>query len=177
MTMTFRMLPPPSSPVAGPLVTNAATTTSSPTIGAASVPAWIVPGMAVYDSVNGNPIGIVQSATSTTVTLTANAMRAVTSGETLSFQFPQTTPVNGRSYTWSPGFVVDVADFDASVLGANGWTQVGLSGPTSARPTTNPNTNAPYVAARGVQFYDTTIAKLITFDGQAWRSPVDGTLV
>jgi hypothetical protein len=71
--------------VAGTLVTNAATATSSPTIGAASVPAWIVAGMAVYDVTTGAPVGTVASTTSTTVTLTANASNAVASGNTLSF--------------------------------------------------------------------------------------------
>lgn len=89
----------------------------------------------------------------------------------------QSVAVNGRNYSGAPGSVVDVPDFDATVLGANGWTKVALSGPTSARPTTNPTTAPPYCATRGLQFYDTTISKLIAFDGQTWRSPVDGSAV
>jgi hypothetical protein len=170
MTMNFRMLPPASSFVAGTLVTNAATATSSPTIGAASVPAWVVPGSSVYDATNGNPIGTVASATSTTVTLTANAAHAVASGDTLSFSPPQTGTANGRAYTCAVGSSIDVADFDARQLGAAGWTKVALSGPTSARPT-SATTSAPYIAGAGFHYYDTTISQWIIFDGQAWRTP------
>jgi hypothetical protein len=69
--------------VAGSLVTNAATATSSPTISASSVPAWVVAGMSVYDATNGNLIGTVLSTTGTTITLTANAAHAISSGDTL----------------------------------------------------------------------------------------------
>ena len=71
--------------VAGTVATNAATTTASPTLGFASVPSWIVAGMAVYDVTTGAPVGTVASTASTTVTLTANAANAVASGNTLSF--------------------------------------------------------------------------------------------
>lgn len=71
--------------VAGPLTTNAATTTASAVLNFASVPSWIVAGMTVYDGTNGNEIGSVLSVTSTTVTLTANAAHAVASGDTLTF--------------------------------------------------------------------------------------------
>ena len=71
--------------VAGTAVTNASTATSSPTIGIASVPAWITAGMSVYDITNSNLIGTVLSTTGTTVTLVANALHAVSSGDTLSF--------------------------------------------------------------------------------------------
>lgn len=70
---------------AGTLTTNAATTTSSPTLGFASVPAWVNPGMSVYDVTSGKTVGTVQSVSSPNVTLTANAANAVNSGDTLSF--------------------------------------------------------------------------------------------
>ena len=70
--------------VAGSLTTNAATTTASPTISAASVPAWITAGMTVYDTTTGKNVGTVSSTTGTTVTLTANAANAVGSGDVLS---------------------------------------------------------------------------------------------
>jgi hypothetical protein len=89
----------------------------------------------------------------------------------------QTVTTNGRTYTAAPGAVVDVVDFDAAVLGANGWTKVALSGPTTSRPSPNPNAGPPYSATRGLHFYDTTISKWIIFDGQTWRSPVDGSSV
>jgi hypothetical protein len=71
--------------VAGSIVTNASTTTSSPTIGAASIPSWIQPGMTVYDPTNGNEIGTIAAGGvgTTTLTLTANAAHAVASGDTL----------------------------------------------------------------------------------------------
>jgi hypothetical protein len=66
-------------------VTNGSTTTSSPTISIASVPAAVAAGMTVFDVTNGNAIGTVLSVTSTTVTLTANAAHAVASGDALTF--------------------------------------------------------------------------------------------
>jgi hypothetical protein len=80
----------------------------------------------------------------------------------------QTQTVNGRSYTGSPGSVLDVPDFDANVLTANNWTKVAVSGATSARPT-NP--------ARGMFFVDTTLAYVICWDGAAWRNPATGASV
>ena len=80
----------------------------------------------------------------------------------------QTKMVNGRTYSGTPGTVQDVDDFDAGVLGANGWIQVCPSGPTSARPT------GALVASR---FFDTTINLEIIYDGATWRSPVDGSSV
>src|ERR1700747_3093127 len=86
----------------------------------------------------------------------------------------QTRIVNGRSYTAAPGNVVDVYDADAEVLSGNSWTVIAPSGPTSARPT---GTLGQYTATPGFLYYDTTISKLIIFDGANWRSPVDGSSV
>ena len=86
----------------------------------------------------------------------------------------QTAVVNGRTYSATPGSVVDVPDFDSLQLAANGWTTVAPSGPTSARPS---GSLGIYPAAAGVHFYDTTVGKLIVFDGATWRSPVDGSSV
>jgi hypothetical protein len=88
----------------------------------------------------------------------------------------QTVVVNGRTYTGQPGAAIDVVDFDAAVLGANGWAKVALSGPTSARPSLNQNAGPPYAASRGLHFYDTSISALIVFDGATWRNPA-GTAV
>jgi hypothetical protein len=52
-----------------------------------------------------------------------------------------------------------------------------LSGPTSARPPINPNTSPPYTAAAGLHFFDSTIGKIIVFDGATWRDPVNGNAV
>ena len=86
----------------------------------------------------------------------------------------QTRVVNGRFYSSTPGNVVDVPDFDASMLEANGWIFVALSGTTAQRPT---GTLAPYPATAGLAFYDTTIGKLIKFDGATWRDPANGSSV
>jgi hypothetical protein len=86
----------------------------------------------------------------------------------------QTRIVNGRSYSSTPGNVVDVLDSDAAVLQANGWIWVSASGPTSARPT---GTLGLYSAAAGQSYFDTTLGKLIVSDGQNWRDPATGSAV
>lgn len=82
----------------------------------------------------------------------------------------QSLTVNGRSYQGTPGSAQDAIDFDAASLSANGWICVALSGPTTARPTTNPNTSPPYTAAAGLHFYDTTLSEFVIFDGATWRT-------
>jgi len=89
----------------------------------------------------------------------------------------QSREVNGRSYSGAPGNAVDVLDFDAAELEANGWVFVAISGPTSARPTpTLDGTIGPSNAGPGDKFFDTTLDTLIICDGAAWRSP-DGASV
>ncbi len=88
-----------------------------------------------------------------------------------------TTVVNGRTYTGAPGNVYDVVDGDGDVLGANRWVKVCPSGPTSSRPTISMANGINFVAQRGVHFMDTTIGKLIVFDGATWRDPTSGTSV
>ena len=82
----------------------------------------------------------------------------------------QSLTVNGRSYHGTPGSAQDVPDMDAPPLSANSWIRVAISGPTTARPTTNPNTAPPYVAAPGLIFFDTTLSAPVVFDGQTWRT-------
>ena len=82
--------------------------------------------------------------------------------------------VNGRTYAGAPGSVADIPDMDAQVLAANGWVKVAASGATAARPTA---TSAPVSAAPGVQFWDTTLSKLVVFDGKNWRDPATGNAV
>jgi hypothetical protein len=83
--------------------------------------------------------------------------------------------VNGRIYPpVAPGTVIDVPDFDAACLCANGYTRIAISGPTSARPTTNQASGSLYYAAPGVTFLDITIGALVVFDGKTWRNPVTG---
>jgi len=66
-------------------VTNGATTTSSPTISIAAVPAAVAAGMTVNDITTGLQIGTVLSVGASTVTLTANAAHAVSSGDAITF--------------------------------------------------------------------------------------------
>jgi hypothetical protein len=83
----------------------------------------------------------------------------------------QTITANGRLYSGAPGTAQDVPDMDAGVLAANGWIRVALSGLTTARPSANPTVTPPYIAARGLHFYDTTLGALVIFDGAVWRIP------
>lgn len=87
--------------------------------------------------------------------------------------------VNGRSYAYltAPGQAVDVPDFDQVILAANVLIPIAPSGPTSARPSTNPNTSPPYTAGAGFHFFDTTLSALIVFDGATWRNPATGSAV
>jgi hypothetical protein len=85
--------------------------------------------------------------------------------------------VNGRTYSSAPGAAIDIVDFDAGVLSANGWVKVALTGPTSARPSTNPNGTPPYLATAGLHYVDTTLDKVVVFDGATWRDPLTGSAV
>jgi hypothetical protein len=89
----------------------------------------------------------------------------------------QTLTVNGRTYSAAPGTAVDVLDSDARVLAANSWVICAPSGATAQRPTTNPNVSAPYTIAPSFEFFDTTLSKLIFWDGQSWRDPANGNAV
>jgi hypothetical protein len=79
-----------------------------------------------------------------------------------------TAVVNGRTYSCQLGATLDVVDFDAFVLGANGWIQVAPAGTTAQRPA------KPGV---GNFFHDTTVGKIIIFEGAAWRDPATGSAV
>ncbi|WP_426442221.1 hypothetical protein [Bradyrhizobium genosp. P] len=63
----------------------AATSTLSTTLSFSSTPAGIIAGMTAYDVTTGQAVGFVSSTTGTTVTLAANAVTAVASGDMLSF--------------------------------------------------------------------------------------------
>lgn len=88
----------------------------------------------------------------------------------------QTRVVNGRTYTGTPGQILDVPDFDAQQLQSNGWTWVAPSGPSSSRPT-SALSQGLYRATPGMTFLDTTLGSLIVFDGSTWRSPATGAAV
>lgn len=91
----------------------------------------------------------------------------------------QTRTVNGRTYSGTPGQVLDVPSFDADVLAANGWAFVAQSGPTSARPKPSLGPIGPEgaQAGPGMKYLDTTLGVLIVSDGVTWRSAVDGSAV
>jgi hypothetical protein len=78
--------------------------------------------------------------------------------------------VNGRNYKAALGSFLDVPENDAATLAANGWVRVCLSGPTTARPSTNPNLTPPYVACNGMIFYDLTLSAPVVHDGANWRT-------
>ncbi|UHC14349.1 hypothetical protein LRS73_17465 [Methylobacterium currus] len=86
----------------------------------------------------------------------------------------QTRIVNRRTYSGVPGTVVSVPEQDGQMLQANGWTYIAPSGPTSARPA---GRTGLYAAHRGAQFFDESLGKLIVFDGQTWRDPLNGNAV
>lgn len=86
---------------------------------------------------------------------------------------------NGRSYSGAPGQVFDVPDMDADRL--EGWIAVCPSGTTAERPVANGQAptvaTQPYVITPGFEFLDTTLGKMIIWDGQVWRDPVTGSQV
>lgn len=78
--------------------------------------------------------------------------------------------VNGRTYTCAAGSTLDVPDFDAAVMQANGWTITasGGSGATSARPA-KPTVN--------LQYHDTTLGKIVIWNGKNWIDFSSGAAV
>ncbi|QND50809.1 hypothetical protein HB779_02075 [Phyllobacterium sp. 628] len=78
--------------------------------------------------------------------------------------------VNGRRYSCAANSTVDVPDFDGLIMIANGWVSTASngSGTTAQRPLSPPI---------GTQFHDTTLNKLIIFDGKTWRDPVSGAAI
>jgi hypothetical protein len=75
---------------------------------------------------------------------------------------------SGRKYTQTPGGTIDVADFDAAELEANGWVRVGVVGTTAQRPVT---------PAKGMIYVDTTVSKVIHHEGATWRDCITGNTV
>jgi hypothetical protein len=86
----------------------------------------------------------------------------------------QSRTVNGRIYTAAPGAVLDVPDFDAVMLSANGWIDVAPSGTTAQRPI---GSLGQYNASAGFEYFDTTLSKINISDGQNWRDPATGGVV
>lgn len=78
--------------------------------------------------------------------------------------------VFGRTYTCALGSQISVPDQDGLAMIANGWlaASLGGSGTTAQRPANPP---------RGAEFHDTTLGKVIRFDGKSWRDPNGGAAV
>ncbi len=85
----------------------------------------------------------------------------------------QTRTVNGRTYSGTPGSVLSVPEQDGQILQANGWTSIAPSGPASPAGRQDRHLRRPPRA----QFFDETLGKLIVFDGQTWRDPLNGNAV
>lgn len=77
---------------------------------------------------------------------------------------------NGRTYSCAVGSTIDVPDFDALVLIANGWTAASSHG-------ADVTANRPANPKRGMTYLDTTLGAVISFDGKRWRNPLTGAIV
>lgn len=75
------------------------------------------------------------------------------------------TKVNGRTYDPASG-AQDVPEFDAIALQAAGWMFLAPSGPTAQRPTVS---TGAYPMVISVKFWDTTLTKMLMWDGKVWR--------
>lgn len=98
------------------LEASAATTTSSPTLTFDAVPDWIVAGLPAYDVTSGEPVGTVQSAGGTTVTLAANASHAVAAGDMISFGGSNLGPTLGDTISALATMLNASADANLSLM-------------------------------------------------------------
>jgi hypothetical protein len=97
---------------------------------------------------------------------------------------PITVGGRGTTYSAPAGSVVDAPWGDAVVLIANGWAPIGhglglgnplpaLVGVSAQRPTGDGDRPLPV----GAQYCDTTLGKVITWDGySAWRDMAGSTV-
>ena len=83
---------------------------------------------------------------------------------------PNPAKVNGRTYTAAVGATIDVPDFDATQLQANGWHNTGTTAATAARP-------VMHASDAGARMIDTTLAAPIRWDGHQWRNEITGVVV
>ena len=90
------------------------------------------------------------------------------------------TVVNGRTYTATPGGTpLDVPDFDAKLLEANGWIKMadlgdGTTAQRQAQSLLLPGLGAPMA---GDEYYDQTLGMSVVYDGINWRRPDTGAAV
>lgn len=78
--------------------------------------------------------------------------------------------VNGRTYRCALDSTIDVEDHDARILTANGWTAVANGG-------VGASTARPAKPTKGLMFFDSTLGKMIQYDGKVWRDPANGAPV
>ena len=80
---------------------------------------------------------------------------------------PNPIVVNGRTYYTPVGVAIVVPDFDGVIMQSNGWSIVakGGTGTTAQRPVNPP---------RGTQFFDSTLATIVQWDGKVWRNHATG---
>ncbi len=82
--------------------------------------------------------------------------------------------VNGRTYKCNVGSTIDVPDFDAGVLEANGWVNTG--GPGATVGTT---AQRPVRPAKGTKHVDTTVGAVVVYLGTTvgWTHSLSGGTV
>lgn len=82
---------------------------------------------------------------------------------------PSTTQGSGKPSNQAGGLLdLPVNSNDVNTFEANGWTRVALVGTTAQRPTG---------IGAGTKYADTTLTKLIQFDGISWRDVFSGSVV
>ncbi len=80
----------------------------------------------------------------------------------------------GRTYTPVAGAFIDAPVGDSGILSCNGWLAVCMSGPTSARPLA---TDGDHALVTGKPFLDTSLGKVIHYNGTAWIDSTTGGAV
>lgn len=103
----------------GTVPASSATTTSSNTLHFATTPEFIIAGAAVSNSTTGLPVGTVASTTSTTVTLTANATNAVSTGDLVNFVGPSNGAVQSGEQIGGLQFSPFDGSGDSTTAGLN----------------------------------------------------------
>lgn len=118
-----------------------------------------------------------------TVRMVAPGLQSVTSVVGAETLYPGAEPgaaavsTAGRTYVGSPGTVLDVPDFDAVPLQAQGWIPVCFGLPALKQGGSSPTGNRPANPWYGCHYFDTTLGKLAVWDGAAWRDPGTGSSI
>jgi hypothetical protein len=84
---------------------------------------------------------------------------------------------NGRTYSCAAGSTIDVIESDAITLESRGFLRLGVVGATANRPTYPPNANSDSrIVANplGYEFIDSTIGKVVRYNGATWVDVVTG---